>query len=273
MHVTEEDLSAWVNKDDGTKASTRGIRIAALRSFFGWCANKDYLSPDPSRTIRIRMKNLTHEQKETRKQVPFTDAEVDKLSDYLMSEICLISTSRNKSKAMLKRLPKLKLWYSLVLIGRCTGLRLGDICSLEWKCFDKVAMTMTVWTDKSDQRVVLPITEQLERALGTIPQTTPPNSSSYCFPNQRKAVTNPAMRHLLAMDFSRILKGAGLVGHTFHELRHSKATELYLSGMSLDKIAKYLGHSKSSTEVTQGYLHPEFKGIGPATPAEATGPA
>src|SRR6185369_8868839 len=33
MDVREEDLSAWLNKNDGAKASTRGIRLASIRSF------------------------------------------------------------------------------------------------------------------------------------------------------------------------------------------------------------------------------------------------
>jgi len=95
----------------------------------------------------------------------FTDAEINKLVDYLMGEICLISATREPSKTMIKRLPKLAFWYSVVRIGPCTGLRLGDICSLEWKCFDVAAMTMIVWTDKSDTRIILPITLELEPGM------------------------------------------------------------------------------------------------------------
>jgi hypothetical protein len=40
------------------------------------------------------------------------------------------------------------------------GLRLGDICALEWACL-KEPGKVVVWTDKRDTRVDLPVDDDL----------------------------------------------------------------------------------------------------------------
>jgi integrase len=257
MDVSEDRLSAWINKEDESKASTRNKRLAALRSFFGWCAAKDYLSPNPALTIRLKMKALTHEQKETDPSVPFTDVEFQKVVDYLMGEICFVYAIRKPKARLVRRLRKMEFWHAAVHIGRTTGLRLGDICCLEWKCFDLQAKTITVWTDKSDERIVIPITNEVQNAISRIPEKS--TGEVYCFPKQRLIANNPLKRHQLCTEFWRILQAARVTGHSFHDLRHTRATELYQSGMSLDKIAQYMAHR--STDVTARYIHKHFYGI------------
>jgi integrase len=248
--VTDTELSAWVNAEDGTKLSTRKIRLAALRSFFGYCADREYLTPNPSRTVRVRMKNLTHGQKESRKKVPMTDAEVQKVVDRIVGLILKIRMKRHPKYYEMARLPRLMFWHSVILIGRHTGLRFGDICNLRWENFSPDRMV--VWTDKSDTRVELEITEDLHDAICTLP----PSGDDWCFPRERKMANDHSKICQLLHEFKAHLKGAGVdTTHTFHDLRHTRATELYQQGMLPQEIAKELGHS--SPEITLRYIHPD----------------
>jgi integrase len=53
-----------------------------------------------------------------------------------------------------------RFWYCATLIGCYAGLRLGDICSLEWSCLQH-PNKLIVWTDKRDTQVELPVDENL----------------------------------------------------------------------------------------------------------------
>ena len=62
-------------KDDTTKACTRELRLSALKSFFGFAAAKAYCVGNPSKLVRVRLKDLSHEQKETVARMPITEHE------------------------------------------------------------------------------------------------------------------------------------------------------------------------------------------------------
>lgn len=60
-------------------------------------------------------------------------------------------------------------------------------------------------------------------------------------------------KHLLHHEMTRGAKAAGLKRILIHDLRHSNATMLVETGMSVPSIAARLGHSGET--VTHRYLH------------------
>ena len=63
------------------------------------------------------------------------------------------------------------------------GLRLGDICKLEWECFT-TAGKIIVHTDKSNKRLELPINGELSELVTQIPV----EDGTYLFPEQRQTI-------------------------------------------------------------------------------------
>ena len=57
-------------------------------------------------------------------------------------------------KRMFWRLKYLNFWLPAVLIGRYTGLRIGDVVRLEWESLSTPGKFI-VWTRKRDKRIAL----------------------------------------------------------------------------------------------------------------------
>ncbi len=232
--ITESQISNWVNARD---------------DFFRFCASpkRNWLSYDPAREVKVKGKWLSHEQKEATVRQCFTDAEVDQVTEYLLTQIeCLMSlppTTRVRAK-----IDTLRFWRCAVLIGRYSGLRLGDICSLEWASI-KEPERLIVHTTKKNTRVDLESAGALAQALALIPA----NQSKHCFPEQNEIARTANKRAAMSVQFGRILTACKIEGRSFHSLRHSRASELNAQGESMKSIAAALGHgSESSTAV---YIH------------------
>ena len=240
--ITALDISLWVNARGNSKFSTRKVLLSCIRTLFTFMAANGWVLVDVSKLVAVDLSKLTHAQKESTERVPFTDDEVFKLLEYL----------ENNSEWF---------WYFAVLCASETGLRLGDICQLEWRSFTEKE-TMVVWTDKTGARVDLPMTKLLRVAIATIPI----QDSAYVFPEQRAITLDVKKRSLLSVQFKRICDGLGIEGKSFHCLRHAaacnKRAENSESKLDLAKrlvevldkkdIAKMLGHA--NTKTTETYL-------------------
>lgn len=252
--VEDTDIEEWVNAED-IKLGTRRVRLSVIRSFFKFLSIKEILTvPDPSRLSRIDFKSLSHKQKETKEVKTYSVQEFERIVTYLSDALEELQPKIDaaKSSLVLKKLMKrrefLVFWRSAVVIGRCVGLRFGDICQLEWDCFGK---KFAVWTDKRDKRVE-PYIWNKEFFDEVVAQITPDNTQ-YCFPAERVIHLNPKSRSSLSMQFNRILKQVNIKGHSFHGLRHTFATECKREGIPTPHISASLGHS--NTKTTDGYIH------------------
>lgn len=228
--ANEKHVSTWINDSKSEiKAHTREVNLASVRTFFTFLSAKGWIVGDPSRLVRVRMDLLSHAQKETIEKVPFTKSEVNRLLKYLHD---------NENQ----------FWEFAVRISDEVGLRLGDICQLEWDCFTKPGRII-VWTDKRDKRVSVPVSSELEDLVAQIPVI----SEKYLFPEQRLLTTDLTRRALLSMQFKRICERVEITGKTFHNLRHTCVSRWVKEGRSLESIGKDVGHAHTKT--TEGYSH------------------
>lgn len=249
--ITERMVDTWINAADGTCKGTRSARLAVVRSFFQFCCAKAYALGNPSQLVRVKMNLLTHEQKEPRIVSAFTSDELDKL-----------------------RVAATGFWRVAIAIGRWTGLRMGDICQLEW---DSLAVKdrMIVWTDKRDRRVSLPLTlaefekdmkarkspvtkamvehfTQCEVELNSTLRSLIKTHPIYAFPEQREVAINPKRRSWLSVQFGRVVQAAGIEGKSFHNIRHAYCQQMDAIGVEIEHIARNVGHSNIGT--TRGYM-------------------
>lgn len=127
--------------------------------------------------------------------------------------------------------------FSFVL---STGARRSEIFKLRWDDVDFQEKIITFRNTKGKKDRAVPITLELAHLLNSIERT-----SERVFPY------NPSwFTHL----FRKYRIKAGIGNHlTLHSLRHSSATQLLKSGVSIYTVQKLLGHS--SISVTERYLH------------------
>jgi integrase len=124
-----------------------------------------------------------------------------------------------------------------------TGARSAEVFSASWKQFDLKAdgtWTKPAAGTKGDKEHRVPLSPEALELLAEIRKTT---SSVFVFPGLR------TVRH----DWAAICKVAGIEGIRVHDLRHSFASFLASSGLSLPIIGALLGHTQAQT--TMRYAH------------------
>jgi len=239
--IKVEHIMQFVNAFDNKSRNTKMQKLASLKGLLAFGLASGHILHNPASVVKVNSKRLKHKQREGRERIPFTRAEFDEIVDrapYFYRQAAGIS------------------WF--------TGLRLGDICRLEWDSLirNKAGMfqQIIVWTDKRDKRVMLPISDpfigggQLRMFLDEIKMLEGhPHKSGYCFPEQKADIENPKARSKISAYFTRIVRKAGIDGKSFHCLRHSFVSRLATEGRSLKEIGKLVGHS--NTETTEGYAH------------------
>jgi integrase len=227
--VTEQHVNQWINAPNENGSAYRETALSGIRSFFEFTAAKGWSIGNPARLVRVNMRQLSHEQKEPKEVVPFTKLEINRLIKY----------TEDKG---------LTFWTAAVRISRETGLRLGDVARLEWNCFAEPGC-LIVWTSKRLKRVAVPISDELQEVITTIPIT----HKQYVFPEQRVIASDPKRVSGLSVQFGRICAKCEITGKSFHGLRHHFVSELKRQGKTLEEIGKLVGHSDTAT--TEGYVH------------------
>ena len=227
ISITEVQVNAWVNRPGDYALNTRRGFLQVVTKFLDFCSAKGFCLGNAARLVRINFDAMTHKQKEPAVREVFTEEEICRL---------------------LKSNPPGTFWHSAIAIGRYTGLRMIDVCNLEWDSFSKPGK-MAVWTKKRDRRVELPMSPQaLTDAVASIPIV----DQQYCFPAERAKFNNLKRRNYFAIRFRALVKKIGVTTKTFHCLRHTYATECFKAGVPTPHISERLGHG--STATTEIYI-------------------
>ena len=129
-----------------------------------------------------------------------------------------------------------------------TGARKNELLSATWNQFN---LENGVWTKpahstKQKKMEHLPLSTQVISLLKKMASTA---TTSYLFPG--KIAEKPIQD--IKKAWKTITTQAGLSKVRIHDLRHTHASHLVSSGLSLSIVGKLLGHTQAST--TQRYAH------------------
>jgi integrase len=137
--------------------------------------------------------------------------------------------------------------HTVVVLALATGARKGELLSLRWPDVDLKRGTLTFHQTKNGERRAVPLTGQ---ALALMQQHAKVRrlTTQLVFPNATG--TRPlGIRNAFAAAVQR----AGIADFHFHDLRHSAASYLAMSGASLMEIAEILGHK--TLAMVKRYAH------------------
>lgn len=232
----------WINGEDMGKAGNRRVTLSGIRSYFRWSASRGYIQGDPSKLVKVRLDRLSHDQRETRCRQVYSGAEIEQLLGHCDAGIrrlgrCMGTYGRED---VVNQIERFEFWKAAIVIGLHTGLRLGDICCLEWASVGPE--TLTVWTDKRDRRVVLPINKPLWEVFRVMKRTDGKVFPGYC---ERFQKSSPNV----SGSFGRLLAAVGIQGKNFHDLRSTYASTAAAAGVPTPHISAALGHK--GTAITQ----------------------
>ena len=155
---------------------------------------------------------------------------------------------------------------ALVLLCLYTGLRLGELCALQWDDIDFEGKTLTV--NRTVQRIAVPgyttktilleTNPKSESSQRTIPLTSELLQVLTQFKGEHPYVfggEKPLDPRTMQYRFKRILKDAGIEIRNFHTLRHTFATNCIENGVDVKALSEFLGHSDVKITLNR-YVHP-----------------
>ncbi len=144
----------------------------------------------------------------------------------------------------------------LVLTAILSGLRLGELLSLQWSDVDFNAKVILVrntdsFTTKTRRNRVVPINEELWRLLKERKQIVRFECETVFYDQKGSKLKEGTV----SQKFKRYVRRAGLNDNLhLHSLRHSFATALVKAAVPLYSVSKLLGHA-SSAQTTELYAH------------------
>lgn len=136
----------------------------------------------------------------------------------------------------------------LVLTALHTGFRRSELLSLTWHDVDfrrRVVTVQAAYAKNGDARSV-PMNDVLTTTLQAIKMTATPDGLAFRNRNGRPYKS-------FRTAFETAVKKAEVVDFTFHDLRHTFASRLVMSGVDLPTVKELLGHKDIS--MTLRYAH------------------
>jgi len=137
--------------------------------------------------------------------------------------------------------------FKLLLL---TGARKGELLQATWEQLD---LEKSIWTKpshltKQKKKEHLPLSDNAIDVLNELKQFRK-EYSPYLFPSK---IEGQPLQEIKTF-WKKVIKEANLENVRIHDLRHTHASHLVSSGLSLSIVGKLLGHTQAST--TQRYAH------------------
>ena len=134
-----------------------------------------------------------------------------------------------------------------------TGMRKGEILNLKWPDVNFKNRIITVQESKSGKKRMLPMDDTLCETLKVLPARF---QKGYVFPS-------PVKEGQPCYDFKRqfrnAVKKAGIDNFRFHDLRHTFASYLVMSGVDLMTVKELLGHTTLTMTMRYSHLAPDHR--------------
>lgn len=226
--------------EQGRKPNTINRELAAISAFGNWGVQAGRIAQNPALHIR----GLD--------SVSLAPRWLDR-----NQRAALLRTVRDDVELARQRYPRL--WVmrlrdaAIVVLLLHTGLRVHELCMLTLDTIEisprKGQVTVT---GKGFKQRTIPLSKPAREMVSEWLKVRPPGDREALFTNQRGAALKPRSAQ---RAIQRLAESAGLEANvTPHTLRHTFAKWLIDEGVSLEKVAKLLGHSNLNT--TRLYVTP-----------------
>ncbi len=159
-------------------------------------------------------------------------------------------SQREVSRLMAEAQEPLK---TAIIIFLNTGLRRAELFHLRWRDVDLENSRLRVWpyegfSPKGKRPRSIPISTILMPVLKSLARDK--NEDDFVYRPYRSP-------HKLYKLFSALLKGLNMPG-TLHDLRHTFASHLAMSGTPMPVLKELLGHANISTTMIYAHLSPDI---------------
>ncbi len=156
--------------------------------------------------------------------------------------------SMNEALRILGHCP---LWLRpIVLLLLATGMRRGELLGMQWRHVDLVGNRIFLPKTKNGHSRTVQLNAGACRVLAAIPRAQP---TDYVFPE-----TEHVSPENISLAFLRACRRAGITDCCLHDLRHTCASHLTMSGANLQSVGKVLGHRDPRMTARYSHLSPDY---------------
>jgi integrase len=142
--------------------------------------------------------------------------------------------------------------YPAVLLALSTGMRRAELLGLTWDRVDMKAGRITLEHTKNGERRMVPLQGE---ALAAVRELVRRLDTPLLFPSRRHAHKPVDLR----THWETALRLAGIEDFKFHDLRHTAASYLAMSGADMLTIADVLGHKTLAMVKRYAHLSDQHK--------------
>ena len=193
-----------------------------------------------------RMFNVARKQWKWKLENPVSDIELPKVRNERVRYL-----SEDEHGRLFKALDEAKdKWLrGLVITALGTGLRLSNLCSLQWREIDLMNKMIIIEAEKmkNDEYLGIPFPENVHRELCALQRVK--SLGGYVFHDKGE----PLYPVKVQRAFRQALKAARVANFRFHDLRHCYCSALRQRNVDLHTIAKLAGHR--DLRMTKRYAH------------------
>lgn len=139
----------------------------------------------------------------------------------------------------------------IVIIALCTGMRRGEILNLKWTDCDFRRDTIRLTRTKNSEIRTVPMNAKVKSTLVRV-RKHPDSPYVFC-----KADGTPYGD--IKTGFWTAIKKSGIINFRFHDLRHTFASHLVMSGVDLNTVRELMGHKSLEMTLRYAHLSPDHK--------------
>jgi integrase len=154
--------------------------------------------------------------------------------------------------AAIKSEPKAAHLLPIVITALNTGMRKAEILRLKWSDIDFPNRLISIEDSKNGEKRKVPMNSQLTNTLKDVKKIG--NNSEYVFCNKKGEPLQAVKR-----SFGTALKKAGIRNFKFHDLRHTFASYMVMSGVDLATVKELMGHKDIRMTLRYSHLSPGHK--------------
>jgi integrase len=139
----------------------------------------------------------------------------------------------------------------ILVVALFTGMRKSEILNLQWKDINfEQGIIYLLQTKNGERREVL-INDTVKKALIAVPKH-PESPYVFCH-DSGKSYCN------VRKSFDTLLRKCGIIDFRFHDLRHTFASQLVMSGVDLKTVQELMGHKSIEMTLRYSHLSPDHK--------------
>lgn len=126
----------------------------------------------------------------------------------------------------------------------------SEIQNLKWRDIDFKQGHICLLDQKNGERSYVPLNEPAKNALMRV-RKHPSSPYVFCKPNGET--------YYLRKSFETTLKKSGILNFRFHDIRHTTASHLAMSGVDLNTIREIMRHKTMSMTLRYAHLSRDHK--------------